>query len=531
MLGKFRRPLESHVIPFIVFGSAVVFCVYYALHAGLDVNWDLRNYHIYSVYAFLHDRLVYDVAPGQRQTWTNPFGVLLPYLAVMFTKPVIGSVILAACSAANILLIYLIACQLFRPALLGGRWVVQCLAILCAVAAGTGPVFLSLIGVSMNDNLVAACILAAVYFAIRDGSAVRQYFWSGLFLGLAVALKLTALIYIPGLAVAVLVLNPRRFHRQALAAAGGFLLTFIPFGATWAVYMYRLFDNPLMPLYNDLFKSELYPSVALKDTRFIFHGVGDFFPKFSEIAAGAHPTTEVGMVDLRYVIFAIFLFVFVLVLLDSLLRRGRHRGLQDSIVELKKLLSLLIFVVTSLLLWGLMFGIGRYAVALEQLIPVCVIGLLAVITQDARRLLIMSFASVALLLTTTVPANWARAKFSDSWFELAIPPELQAGDQLFVMLSGEPMAYVIPYLPATDRFVRFEGNLPISADDGLGQRIKEIVAAQDGPIMTLSPESFDEETSSAALATFGLKKEGDDCLYIDSNAGRLKSCRLIKSVN
>ncbi|WP_176086592.1 glycosyltransferase 87 family protein [Martelella sp. HB161492] len=516
-------------MPLVVLGSAVLFCVYYALHVGLDINWDLRNYHVYSVYAFLHDRLVYDVAPGQRQTWTNPFGVLLPYFAVMFTRPVIGSVIMAACSAVNILLVYLIASELFRQSLSGRRWAVQFLSILCALAAGAGPVFLSLIGVTMNDNWVAAFLLAAVYFAIRDDSAVRQFFWSGLCLGLAVALKLTALIYIPGLALAVLVLNPRRFHRQALAAAGGFLVTFIPFGAIWMVYMYRLFDNPVMPLYNDIFKSDLYPAVALKDTRFLFHGVDDFFSKFIEIAAGAHPTTEVGMVDLRYLVFAIFLSIFVLVFLDSLLLRGRRSVSQASLVDSKKLLLLLIFVITSLLLWGLMFGIGRYAVALEQLIPLCTIGLLAVITQDVRRLLIMSFASVALLLVTTVPANWGKAKFSDSWFELAFPPELQAGDQLFVMLSGEPMAYVIPYLPATDRFVRFEGNLPISADDGLGKRIRDIVAAHDGPIMTLSPESFDEKSSSAALATFGLKLADDGCFYIENNVERLKSCKLIKS--
>src|SRR5450755_4444839 len=39
---------------------------------GQDVNWDLRNYHFYNAWAFIHDRLGWDLAPAQLQTFHNP---------------------------------------------------------------------------------------------------------------------------------------------------------------------------------------------------------------------------------------------------------------------------------------------------------------------------------------------------------------------------------------------------------------------------------------------------------------------------
>jgi hypothetical protein len=34
--------------------------------------WDFENYHFYNAYAFLNNRLDYDIAPAQLQTYFNP---------------------------------------------------------------------------------------------------------------------------------------------------------------------------------------------------------------------------------------------------------------------------------------------------------------------------------------------------------------------------------------------------------------------------------------------------------------------------
>jgi hypothetical protein len=43
-----------------------------ALLLGQDASWDLRDYHYYNPYAFLNNRMSFDVAPAQLQTYYNP---------------------------------------------------------------------------------------------------------------------------------------------------------------------------------------------------------------------------------------------------------------------------------------------------------------------------------------------------------------------------------------------------------------------------------------------------------------------------
>lgn len=59
-----------------------------SLREGLDVNWDLKNYHLYNAYAFMNDRLGHDIAPAQMQTYFNPI-LDLPfyYLVTLIDSP------------------------------------------------------------------------------------------------------------------------------------------------------------------------------------------------------------------------------------------------------------------------------------------------------------------------------------------------------------------------------------------------------------------------------------------------------------
>src|SRR6187431_2059507 len=51
----------------------------YSVSKGTDANWDLKNYHLYSAYAFVNNRLFFDIAPSQLQTYLNPTLNLITY--------------------------------------------------------------------------------------------------------------------------------------------------------------------------------------------------------------------------------------------------------------------------------------------------------------------------------------------------------------------------------------------------------------------------------------------------------------------
>ena len=46
---------------------------------GADNYWDLRYYHLYDPWAYLHDRYLYDIGPAQEQSFLNPISDFLFY--------------------------------------------------------------------------------------------------------------------------------------------------------------------------------------------------------------------------------------------------------------------------------------------------------------------------------------------------------------------------------------------------------------------------------------------------------------------
>lgn len=515
---------------YIVLGLALTFCIVYGLTEGQDVNWDLRNYHLYNVYALLHGRLDLDVAPAQLQTWTNPLGSLLAYFVVLHIKPIIGSVILSSLSALNIWMIYLIARNVFRPLSAHNGYAARWLVILAIVPAALGPVFMSVIGTTFNDNFVAFCILTSLYFSLKLDLRTRNYVFAGAFLGLAAAIKLTAAIYIAGYAVAVILVNPKGFYRQALASMAGFLMAFMPLGGLWMLYIYHRFGNPVFPLYNDIFRSPYFDPVAMKDNRYIFEGVEDFFEKPIELATGIHPGIETFMLDSRYLLFLVILLLCLPILIDALILRRKGYFSPAPVFERTSLVFVLAFIVVNFAFWGVMFGIMRYAIALEQLVPLCIIMLFALMAAEWRRLVLLSIASSLVMSLSVNAGNWGREPFGDDWFRFKFPEVVTQPNTLFVMLTGQGMSYLVPYLPQSDRFVRLSGNFVISEETGLGQKISETISHHDGQIRTLSDIRVDASESASYLAEYGLVLHETTCLPVLTNTeDDLQSCLLTKA--
>src|SRR4051794_32023493 len=70
----------------VVLGSLLAGALY-AWFAGEDINWDWRNYHEYSAFAWINGRLDRDVAPAGIQNFFNP----LPYLPAYLLRHYAGA--------------------------------------------------------------------------------------------------------------------------------------------------------------------------------------------------------------------------------------------------------------------------------------------------------------------------------------------------------------------------------------------------------------------------------------------------------
>src|ERR1700756_2422172 len=193
---------------------------------GPDNNWDLRFYHLYAPWAYLHGRYLYDVGPAQYQGFFNPTADFLFYTLTssrLNESPRIVTFIMGAVHGINAVLIFAIALHVLRPLQHLERVTLRAVALLMGVS---GAGFVSLLGATTNDLVNSIFVLGSLLAVLqaaeqaRERGAWRDLAWSGLLAGIGIGLKYTAAIFVPGLVLIALITAARRKTAYGLTAFG-----------------------------------------------------------------------------------------------------------------------------------------------------------------------------------------------------------------------------------------------------------------------------------------------------------------------
>ena len=171
-----------------------------SLADGTDANWDLQNYHLYAPFAVLHGRLGLDYFAGGFQAYLNPLQDM-PYLLARTALFAHAPRLLALCAGLPFGCLAFIVFRLARVLIEDG-WG----AIFAALIGLTGATTLSEIGTTFDDILTGCVVLPALLAIVgrwRHAAAI-----AGGLCGLAIALKLTAVIFVVPLAGAIVIMAP-----------------------------------------------------------------------------------------------------------------------------------------------------------------------------------------------------------------------------------------------------------------------------------------------------------------------------------
>ena len=489
--------------------SALAACVlaagFESVRLGLDVNWDLRNYHYYDAYAFLTGRLGWDLVPAQVQTFHNPLPDL-PFYAMVQAIPsprVIAFLMAVPAGIAAFLLLRLLA-RLFPEDMPDRAW-----WIVAAFAIGvTGASGRAMLGCTMNEWPPAMLLMAAL--------ACESPVLAGAALGLAVGAKLTYAVFAFGMLLANLGSSPWRMsvRRSALFAASLFAGFLAAYGF-WGFTLWQQFGNPFFPYFNDIFRSPWWEPVAWFDRNY---GPRDglqllFFPFY--FARDSKLVGEVSFRDYRLAA------LMALALMLAVSRSSAAFRLPPR----WRFLSL--FVLGSYVSWLWIFGIYRYLVPLELLSGALIVAaiLALVANRNARRVAVVLAA--VLLIGTTRPGSWGRTPFHGAYFDVA-PPDLPA-HSLVIVGPFDPLAYAIPFFRPDARFVSPQNNLVHwSQHNLLARRIDELVKAHRGPIYALDLRGYDR--LGGVFDHYGLARDPAKCLPVRSNLdfGLLQACPLAR---
>ncbi|MFO0029512.1 MAG: hypothetical protein ACK558_11840 [Pseudomonadota bacterium] len=459
-------------------------CAIAAMAFGPDANWDLRNYHLYSAWAWLEGRETVDVAAAQAQTWFNP-ALWVPHFLLF--RQLDGLVLAALLGALHGLAAWPLL-QLARIALPDAPPRV----LLALVAAGLlAASFIGQLGASYGDNLLAGLALLGLALALDGDATPTRGLAAGACFGAVAALKLShAPIALGCCGVVAALPSPRRGQLLPAVLAGA-ALAFGALAGPWMVQLWQRWGNPVFPMFDTLFPGDWIAPASARDLRFVPGDLAGALLRPFAALVDWRATSDYGMRDGRP----------LLLCLALLAAAVRWRALAPA------LRALCVGAAVAWLAWLVLFGYHRYLVALDLLAPIL---LFAVAPPAWRR---AAALAIALAVLTTNPPNHERAP--RDWpvgQPIGAPPLPITPDTLLVLAGDEPTAHVLPFLPRFAGAVRIEANLygpgrPATRLQGL---IRSRIDAHVGPLVLLV-QGDDPAAALPALAEHALRVDAAAC--------------------
>jgi hypothetical protein len=497
---------------------------------GPDNNWDLRYYHLYAPWAYLHGRYLYDIAPAESQGFLNPTADLLFYALTsspLNAWPRLIAFIMGTVHGINAALILGIALHVIRPLQHGERSVLRAAAVLIG-ASGAGAI--SLLGTTTNDLVNSIFVLAALLCLLKIdeiGGEGRPwcFAWPGALLGVAVGLKYTAAIFAPGLGLIALLVAVRRKATVGLCAfAGASACAFLLVAGHHLATLWHIFGNPVFPLFNNVFGSP-YADVVSMDTRFAAPDLGRLigYP-FYWMKTNVYLVSELPLRDWRGGIAYIAAAAALALRLADLLRREPRRP--ATVAETRGLGLLATFVAISYLAWAAASGIYRYAVTLEMLTGVLMVASLLHLSR--RRLLRVGGALIALaaVLATTVYPDWGHgehpsagirpAAYAERYLDVHVPP--LPPDSLVLVATESPVAYFIPFGEPTARYLGIDNSfLNLSQHNELVREVRRLMRTPGAAKFVVGVDDPDGRKLDSLLARLDVRRSTAPCQPIRSN--------------
>ncbi len=528
LLDALARP--RHGLP-----AALLFGGLASLARGVDTNWDLRNYHFYNPWAWLHGRLGFDYAPAQVQSFYSPL-LDVPFFALVASGLPTYAItfLLGLPFGAGAWFFYRIA----RDAVgeLGVEREGPVLAAVVLVAL-TGAAGFSQIGSTMNEWATAAFVLGALFALVRarrggDVSPAAAAGVAGLLCGVATGLKPTAAIYAVALGCTLLACfrgrpgYARALLAFALSALGGLALTY----GYWAFVLWERFGNPFFPYFNGLFRSEWWDPQSFFDAKFRPTSLAGWIGLPFGLAFRNRLASEADLRDPRLAL----LIAFGIVLAASVVRRARAAGesvaaaIRRSLPPPLRLLA--VFAAAAYAAWIAVFTIYRYAIPLELVASLLLVLAMRATLAGFRRRDLWLGAAAVLVVAATIPPYWGRARLSAGpYFDVAMPAI--AADSLVLLMTGEPFGYLVPFLPPGARAAAPASNFTGPWHHNRLQReMAALIAAQRGPIYAIRYLDATVAAEEATMAAYGLARNDAECRAIRSNreARPLGVCPLLR---
>jgi hypothetical protein len=433
-----------------------------SIYLGQDSNWDFQKYHYSNGFSVINLNIDHDFLRSGAVSYLNPLADAIQYLMVTYLPSRLTGFLIGAIQGINFFLLALITNILIKNSTSRiSRYVLVASIALSGLFSAN---VIGEVGTTFLDLTLANCVLLSLLiigFSLKQNLSHNKKYVSvllaGLCLGIGMGLKLTMITYFGGGLVSCIFLRNReeRFKITFLFLLGG-LLGFFLINGYWMILLWRHFQNPIFPYYNQFFKSPYSLETNLVDYRFFPKGMmQNFFYPF--YFSWKKLTSEKIFCDFRLAFVYLLLIIYVFKI--PFKKEIYSQDYDSSQKEFTQFL--LIFFVISYILWQYQFSIQRYAMTLDILAPLMIYVLLLNTCKTSVIVNSLLFLILAVLIISMKPMYWGRQPWTQSYFNVNLPKTLNLKKQSVVLIKegGNPAGYLRPSFPVNWHFLSINNML------------------------------------------------------------------------
>ena len=522
-----RVPYRRHVYLACVVSALV--CNY---GLGKDIAWDTLNYHLYLGFSALNDRFGQDYFAASTLSYLNPYAYAPFYAMVGAGLPAL--MICSIFAAAHSIILWL-TFELGVAVCPSNDGLTRLFAGGCAATlAFMNPILMQQIGSCFADITTAELALGGWLLLAAAVRAPRmsRVIYAGLILGAASALKLSNALAAAS-AFAMLAMLPLAWRgrlRHGFLYGVSLGIGFAVVAAPWSYRLWRIFGNPLFPMFNNVFRSpEFTTDSAGSAFRFIPESLGEaLWRPFAMIDPVQMVHEELSAPDPRY---AILLVLVVLLGLRWSFRRVRpaspsppphpQAGSTRILAALGAGLGL------NWILWLHVSGNSRYVLAMACVAAAVVVGLLFRLFElqpKARNyVLAVIFVTQAVQLSMGAQYRWNGVPWGGRWFNLSVPEKLKTEPSLYLTLGTQTNSFLAPFLAKDSGMINVVGGYTLDPEGANGARVKQLIRRFSPNLrvvfLTSKPNDNDEHRApfspvEDSLLGFALRPDMNDCATI-----------------
>lgn len=255
--------MSKSIKEFLLFIILIITGGVFSICLGKATNeFDVSNYHFYSPYAFLNNRLNIDILPGGIRSYFNPILDIPAYLMFKHLNDYGALVVFLQGTYWGMLIfsVYKLSSLVSKDFKYSRLFDI----ITCLLVAGAGVITFEA-GSFFNDIQIAFLLLTGLYLYLKhlfnsDSPQRSCFIFCGVTIfGIVSGLKLTTSLLVFGIVVTsfVMIKQIDKPFKVILLSSLAFLFGFISVNGYWYYLIFKQFNNPFFPYFDNIFHSPL----------------------------------------------------------------------------------------------------------------------------------------------------------------------------------------------------------------------------------------------------------------------------------